>query len=274
MIQKPSFLIPKSATPMNAPEHFDKITLSDKINGKAELYLSANFKSLWSQRFQMTDAPEAWFEMFIYDMENLRNAFAVYSGQKRENSTPDSTTRFSYFADNAMYFVHGGFYVEMIGSETTDELSNVIKEVAKNFVQSVPINNEKMPELAKFPKAGLITDSITLNASDAFGFEDFKFVFTGQYNMSGTRVTAFISKNGSPAEAMDLANAYQQFLINFGGRLLNPQIAIPNAAWVEIFSAYEVLFTCNEYILGIHEASNLKAAEVVAERLYENCNTP
>ena len=71
---------------MSPAESFTPDTLSNKINGKAELYLSAGFIQLQTQRFRPADDPEQWFEVFIYDMGKPANAFAVYSTQRRKMS--------------------------------------------------------------------------------------------------------------------------------------------------------------------------------------------
>src|SRR5512133_1136053 len=42
--------LPDGISPLTAPERFDRETLSDKIDGKAELYLSAGFIGLEAQR--------------------------------------------------------------------------------------------------------------------------------------------------------------------------------------------------------------------------------
>jgi hypothetical protein len=61
---------PKSLTALTPPETFGPKNLSDKINGKAELYLSAGFVNLASQRFAIEDEPTAWMEAFIYEMDH------------------------------------------------------------------------------------------------------------------------------------------------------------------------------------------------------------
>jgi len=81
----PIIPIPSGLRAMSAPEIFKPDTLSDKINGKAELYLSAGFVELRTQRFQQADDEVAWFELFLYDMGTPSNAFAVFSVQRRRD---------------------------------------------------------------------------------------------------------------------------------------------------------------------------------------------
>ena len=62
--------LPQGLKPLTAPETFKADTLSDKIDGKAELYLSAGFNRLFSQRFRDEKASDLWIEAFVYDMGN------------------------------------------------------------------------------------------------------------------------------------------------------------------------------------------------------------
>ena len=51
------FPLPKGVAPLSPVEVFDRNSLSDKINGKAEFYLSAGFTGLECQR--MTQGPDS-----------------------------------------------------------------------------------------------------------------------------------------------------------------------------------------------------------------------
>ena len=77
--------LPQGLVPLTAGEIFEARNLSDKINGKAELYLSAGFARLVSQRFKDKRASDLWLEVFVYDMANGHNAFSVFSAQRRED---------------------------------------------------------------------------------------------------------------------------------------------------------------------------------------------
>src|SRR5512144_1193881 len=70
--------LPEAMSPLSPAEHFDRETLSDKIDGKAELYLSAGFTRLDCQRVSLAGQPDAWIEVFVYDMGSVENAYAVF----------------------------------------------------------------------------------------------------------------------------------------------------------------------------------------------------
>lgn len=99
-------------------ETYNAGNLYEKINGKAPLYIEAGFAKLFTQRFIHKGDESLWMELFIFDMTAIRNAFSVYSVQKRADTR---TLSFAspgpcYKTSNGVHFVHGKYYVELIGS--------------------------------------------------------------------------------------------------------------------------------------------------------------
>lgn len=99
--QKPSsnqtsFPLPEGLAALSPPEVFEPPNLSDKINGKAELYLTAGFVSLQSLRFKHSGVSNVWMEAFIYDMASDQNAFAVFRAQRRDDADSLNLTQHSY----------------------------------------------------------------------------------------------------------------------------------------------------------------------------------
>ena len=261
---------PKSLTPLTPPETFGSENLSDKINGKAELYLSAGFVRLVSQRFAIEDEPTVWMEAFIYDMGSPRGSYAVYSLQKRSDATELDTGDFAYKTENALYFVHGSYYVEIVASVAQERMSELILSFGNNFIGKTTAGSEAINEFILFPTKYLNKESISLLPSDAFGFQQFDSVFTAQYDMGDTELTAFLSQRKDPAEAVKLVEAYTSFLIDFGGIELQSTLNIPGAKLVEIMDTYELIFSRGSILAGVHGAESRKAAEELALMLNQS----
>jgi len=109
--------LPEGIQPLTSTEIFDTRNLSDKINGKAELYLSAGFTRLVSQRFKDEGATDLWMEAFVYDMGTSQNAFSVFSAQRRQDAESLGLAQYAYKTPNALFLVHGRYYVEIIASK-------------------------------------------------------------------------------------------------------------------------------------------------------------
>ena len=262
--------IPDGLTPLTPPETFGPDNLSDKINGKAELYLSAGFVRLVSQRFAIEDEPTSWMEAFIYDMGSPRGSYAVYSLQKRSDAAELDTGDFAYSTENALYLVHGSYYVEVVASVAQERMAELILSFGDNFIRKTTAESEAINELILFPTKHLNKASISLLPSDAFGFQQFDSIFTAQYEVGDTELTAFLSRRRSPAEAVRLVESYTSFLLEFGGTELKSTLNIPGARLVEIMDTFELVFSRGSILAGVHGAENRKAAEELALLLNQN----
>jgi hypothetical protein len=261
--------LPPGTVPLTPAETFDAQNLSDKINGKAELYLSAGFVGLNSQRFKDKKDAGLWFEAYLYDMGSGQNAFSVFSAQRREGAAALDLTPYAYRTQNAIFLVHGSIYVEIIASEATDRAFNSMKLLAESFIHNTAAQTVTIQEKELFPVGGLVADSISLISTDAFGFSRLDQVYAAEYDFEHHQMTAFLSRRGETREARDLASAYQKFLETFGGQIIDVDLPIDNARLVEILETYEVIFSRGPFIAGVREAENREQAIALAVELNE-----
>ena len=252
---------------LNEPESFGPEDLFNKIDGKAELYLSAGFAELSCQRFSEKNNPESWAEIYIYNMAEPRNAFAVFSSQRRQKATDIDIGDFGYEARGALFFTHGEFYVEVIPSSESKTLGKAMSAVARDFVNNTQAAHQNLPELQIFPHTNLQPGSITLLSKNAFGFDRLDNVFTAVYKFNTEEVTAFLSLRRDNYEAKELLEAYQRFLMANGANERQAPNDIPGAKLMELFGTYELVFTNGPYLAGVHQAANAQAAENLARIL-------
>jgi hypothetical protein len=260
--------IPEGFASMSPPETYDPERLADKINGKAELYLSAGVQQLTAQRMRMKGADDAWVEVFVYRMQSPRDAFAVYSAQYREGALPAGVSRYSYGTENALFFIHGPFYVEIVSASVGPKTTEQLAKLASEFVEAHPAVETEVTERALFPEEGLVPDSIELQSADVFGFQKLDNVFLARYRFDGDELTAFISRRTSAQEARELAAAYAAFLERFGGQVEEFSFPSPDGSLIEIFGTYELVFTHGPMLAGVHEAERRDLADRLGRRLW------
>lgn len=266
---EPLLDLPEGVSPMSPAERFDRETLSDKINGKAELYLSAGFIRLDCQRIALAGRPDAWIEVFVYDMGSVPNAYAVFSRQRRSDGTPLDFAEFAYRAENALFFTHGAFYLELIASGRDERLLALMEAVARSFMARRPVASAAIAERDLFPKEGLREASISLIPADAFGAADLDRVFTAIYAADGGEMTAFLSRRESAQEAADLARFYVDFLKTYGGEVSLADEPVRDTAVIAILDMYEVVFSQGAFLGGVHDAPSREKALALAGRLAE-----
>jgi hypothetical protein len=266
--EKSLIFSPPGHSPLSPPETFDTATLSDKINGKAELYLSSGFVRLDSQRFKDEAAGEVWMEVFVYDMQTPQNAFSVFSAQRREDAQTLDFAQYAYQTPNALFFVHGPFYVEVVASDISETIISPMIAFAEAFIDNHPIQTQTIGEKELFPEEGLVQTSISLVSADAFGYERFDQIFTATYKLQGSELMAYYSRRKTPAEAEELAPSYRDFLIAFGGKATESDLAIKTAKMIHILDTYEIVFSHGPYLAGVREAADQQLAQELAIKLF------
>jgi len=265
----PSFVpLPEGIEPLTSTEIFDTRNLSDKINGKAELYLSAGFNRLVSQRFRDDRATDLWMEAFVYDMGNSQNAFSVFSAQRRQDAESLGLAQYAYRTPNALFLIHGRYYVEIITSKVSGQVLQPVRMMAGTFIRNTPSEATAVNEMALFPKQELVKNSMVLISSDAFGYDGFDKIYTAEYEFDDHRLMAYLSHRRTPEQAKELASNYTVFLLAYGGQKIEAQLPIKGARLIEILDTYEIIFSHGSYLAGIREAATIKQAKTLAIRLY------
>jgi len=252
------------------PESYSPDTLWEKINGQAEFYLPAGFESLQSQLYTVAEHADAFIEVNIYNMGNPANAFSVFSLQQRENARSIDVTPMAYQTENAVYFVHGPYYIEIISMAPLGADMNMLNQLARQFVNDTPVQSTAINELSLFPRENQITGSAAMISKDAFGFDRLDQIFTVTYRLGQDQVIAYLSKRKSAADAEDLVSGLYAFFKDFGATDIKQNTSIIGARMIEIMGTYEFMFAIDNYFAGVREVPTPKQAEKLAQMLAES----
>lgn len=185
--------VPEGMVSMTMPEQFSPDTLYEKINGKAELYLSAGFKRLLCHRMKEENMEDVglWMEVYVYEMDSSTNAFAVFSRQRRSDGMALDLAEYSYKTQNAVFFTHGEYYVEIVGSASEEKLFPFMYEFVRRFTKNIAVKTKEKKEFDLFPKEGLVPKSISLIPSNAFGYEKLNNIYIAAYKKKESRRRSF-----------------------------------------------------------------------------------
>jgi Family of unknown function (DUF6599) len=255
--------------PQTPVQSYGPDNLSDKIDGKAELYLSAGFKEMSCRSFTLENPKGAHLEVFIYDMGTPQNAFAVFSSQRRSGSEPISLTANAYTTANALFFTRGKYYVEMVADRAIEALPKVLEGYIKPLLAKLPAEEETKNVAALLPPEGLTQDSVRLNAADAFGLQGFDNVYTGEYSLKNGKATAFFAERQSPEAARAEAERYLEFLTANGYKKIQPPGAVALGTLLALEDSFELVMVQGRAVAGVHDATSAAAAEELATRLQQ-----
>jgi len=268
---EPAVAIPPDLAVLSAPESFSPDTLYVKIDGNADLYLTAGFVQLQCQRFSLKTNNEVWMEWSVYDMGALPQAFSVFSLQRRAEAQTWSLTPFACQTKNALYFVSGRYYVEAVTAMPTEAMMTAMRAMAGQFVAAHPPGAMRIPELELFPPENLEANSQNLQAVDAFGFNGFTNVFAAKYSVTaGTNqaeAIAFFEAAKTPAGADALRDAYRSFLVANGGSEVAAGAGAALGKPIADSDGVEIVFSLGNFVAGVRAAPDAATAATIAQQL-------
>jgi hypothetical protein len=266
--------LPPELTVMSAPENFGPDDVYNKIDGKADLYLTAGFVHMTCQRFALKATNDDWMEWFVYDMGALPQAFSVFSLQRRAEGQAIGLTPFAYQTDNAIYFVSGRYYVEAVTAMPVPAMMTGMMAMARAFVAAHPPGPSVIPELKWFPPENREADNDGLQMADAFGFDGFTNVFTARYQLpsggTNVEVLAYLKITKTVADATALRDAYRSFLLSNGGKEMEAGGAAELGKPINFMDSIEIVFAESNIVAGVHAAPDAASATKVSQQLADS----
>jgi hypothetical protein len=261
---------PDGLVPLSPPEKYHAENLSDKINGKADLYLSAGFKRLESRRFGLVSDKSRWMERYLYDMGGHQNAYAVFSAQRRKDTQDTDLTPQSYLSANGLFLVHGSCYLEIIASEATPRMQSQMRALASSYITANPVKGNDLPIVKLFMPEDKVPHTSKLIAASAFGIQGLDWVYTSSYASENGQAAVYISKRGSPSQARTSADKFIAYWNEYGGASVPAPARLPGVQIVFILDNYEIAAVLGDYFFGVHEATNLDFGLELISRVHQS----
>ncbi len=248
---------------------FNADTLYEKIDGKAQLYLSYNFAELV---FATYDTGETPLDVYVYDMGQADNAFGIYKAEEGEGAEPVEVGRNGYASGASIFFWKGKHYVNILagGEEGAHGSEGGSPQVRRAAVKLAAAIAERLQDAGQslwaehvLPQAHRVAGSFEFRKSDAFGLDFLNDVFSTQYKVGDKELTLFITRQSSPEQARDVLKQYEAFAARYGKVLDTQDVTGATVMTIQSSGTYDVVFAKGIYCGGVTAADDREAAASV-----------
>ena len=195
---------------------FNPGDLWEFINGAAEQFLTYGFQDLATTKYT-SDQTRTVVAAEIYRMEDPRGAFGIYRQEVSPKARPVALGVEGRASSNTIRFWLAEFYVKLTlppGGGRMPELEALGAAIAKGLGAA-----GTMPaEVAWFPAAGQLPDSVRYIPADALGQAAFTHAFEAKYQSPGEPSTAMVVPFDSDTAAAAALARYESFLAKAKGK--------------------------------------------------------
>jgi len=194
------------------PLLYDRNTLSDRIDGEAELYFPFGFDRMAAARYASDNNPGAGMDVEIYRMGSLLDAFGIYANYRQKDGRTLTVGAESNLSSSQLvlyqdrYFVH----IQMTGA---DELNpDTLSECARAVTSRISGNNNRPPELSVLDRIKVVKGSERYLPQSLLGYDFLNKGIMADAEVEGTNLQVFLLLGTTAASASAVFDNYRSRL--------------------------------------------------------------
>ena len=150
---------------------YDRDTLSDRIDGEAELYFPYGFERLAAVRYAFGKNPGTGMDVEVFRMGSLLDAFGMYANYRQKDAGPGAIGAESSLAPPQLFFYQGRYFVQLqiTGSDSPDP--DALAACGRAVAAKLPGKGERPAELSVFNRPDLVKGSERYLAESLLGYD-------------------------------------------------------------------------------------------------------
>ena len=247
-------------------DFFTPDNLYQRINGRAELYLSYDVIGMATATFDRKGDIGDFIELSIFDMGSATNAFGIFSVERSSDEKDLELGRMGYLSGSNTYIWTSDYYITIVVSDTTEELTQLTKDMAGKVTDFLPDNGTPVWGLSAFPADNLIPESIKYFKTDTLGLDFMQDTYTAKYRIGNQEVTVFLSRKAARVDAKKTVDRYLEYCRRYG--LGSKQLTDKNLDFhiCDMDGKFDVIFYAGRLVFGVVSAADRDTAvELISE---------
>jgi hypothetical protein len=186
------------------PLSYDRETLSDRINGEAELYLPYGFDRMAAARYIHGKNPESGMDVEIYRMGSTLDAFGMFANYRQMDGRSLSVGAGSNLSGSQLFLYQGRYFVHIqtTGSSIADQ--GALSGCAQAVAALLPGASAKPSEISVFDRPEVLKGTERYLPQSLLGYDFLNKGLMADASLDGKQLQIFILL-GSTAESASVA---------------------------------------------------------------------
>jgi len=150
---------------------YDRDTLSDRIDGEAELYFPYGFERMAAARYGSAKSPGAGIDVEIYTMGSLLDAFGMYANYRQKEGRSLGVGAESSLAASQLFLYQGRYFVQIQITGTDHPEPEALAQCGRSVAARLPGPASRPAELTVFDRAELAKGSERYLPESLLGYD-------------------------------------------------------------------------------------------------------
>jgi len=173
------------------PHFYDRETLSDRIDGEAELYFPYGFERMAAARYDSERNPAFGIDVEIYRMGSLLDAFGMYANYRQKEGSTLGVGAESNFSTSQLFFYQGRLFVH-IQVTGTDDAGAALAECGRTVASRLPGGKNGPPELSALDRPEVVKGSERYLPQSLLGYDFLNRGIIADAVVEGTNLQVFL----------------------------------------------------------------------------------
>jgi len=243
---------------------YDRETLSDRIDGEAELFFPYGFQILSYGRYLQGGNA---FDVDVYRMGGALDAFGMYAGYRPEGAAPLKVGTDGAVTSSQLFFYQDRYFVRLQSTGSADAGQAALTACAAAVSRLLPLGEGAPKEIGLLAVPEVEKSSIRYSATSLLGYDFFPRGMLADAVIAGEPSRVFVFLADSPAAAGRALDSYLAYLKGSGSQ------ATPVGGGAGLLTAIDPLYgrvlagQTGRYVFGLARVKDGAAAVPVLERL-------
>jgi hypothetical protein len=199
---------------------YDKETLSDRIDGEAELFFPYGFQRMTAGRYATGKTPGAGMDVEIYLMGSPLDAFGMYANYRQKEGRTKGIGAESNLADYQLFFYQGRYFVhlQITGADPSDQAA--LAACGRVVAARLPGEVDRPPQLAVLDRPDLVKGSERYLPESLLGYDFLNRGLLADATVPGAQFQVFYLVGSTVESASAALQRYRSQLT--GGKIEAP----------------------------------------------------
>jgi hypothetical protein len=194
------------------PGFYDRDTLSDRINGEAELYFPYGFDRMAAARYAPEKNAGAGMDVEIYRMGTLLDAFGMYANYRQKEGRAVAVGAESNLSGSQLFLYLGRYFVHIqtTGSDSADP--DALAECGRMVASQLPGNGNRPSELSLLDLPETVKGTERYLPQNLLGYDFLNRGIMTDALLEGSNLQIFLLLGATPESSSTAFNSYRSQL--------------------------------------------------------------